>query len=747
MGWLKHAGVSPGSINPTTKDHSFQSLEGVTVAQGTINIVIKTSRRYLVISCTILHTDTIIPPLVSFGDLPDFQLHKSGKMKFTSCGSELDWETDPATRLLFTSIAVGETSNKALLSTEVQSLIHELHKDANHASSARIMKLIESIPNSVLKRSDVAELISNCEVCAKEKDNSHRGFQDIENVVSTPDMAGCDIVSFNPPSDGYVGVLIVRAKMSKHTAGRLLKSHSAEEIRKHLVDIFGDGFPVPMVFRVDGERGFTIDVAQTLQEFGVQDFQVTPPRTHTAAGLAENAIKLFIQSLRMVMADNNADRSQWSKFVPQAIRRMNNYPDKHGLSSMEKVFGHTPLAAAIKRIERALQNELYVRFPPGSEVLFTPTNRKEVRGFNKLDTPWLPAVVVDAPQAHVRRVLLENGQIVKCLLRNIKKRPIATPASPASDQNNSAESDNLTQVESNSQVSENNNSAESDENQQGEQVPESPDTEPTSESLLHQTILFEHSKKNFLADVIEEARVNITVHLRGLADKNHELMWNVSNQLRGTQRFVFSDRKPQLQRFERAEACTFKIRKEHVLRTVRLSGGRLCPIPAEKLSQPTTLPADLFVLIASDTTHQKLSFSKLTGNDRTEAINAFNMEMKKFEEYDVFDPVQAKSVPRGATVVRPVVVFTSKMRPDGTRTAKCRVTANGSTVLQPETSTSNADMSEIRLLFSIASASPEYAGRYSTADAEQGYLQVPIRSGDDIYMVPPDMHPHKSDGF
>lgn len=120
--------------------------------------------------------------------------------------------------------------------------------------------------------------------------------------------------------------------------------------------------------------------------------------------------------------------------------------------------------------------------------------------------------------------------------------------------------------------------------------------------------------------------------------------------------------------------------------------------------------------------------------------------MEKFKEYRVYTRVKRTEVPKGATVARPVTVFTRKMTPDNQRIIKCRVTVNGSTISQDDTSTSNVDMAEIRLLFSIASTSPDYSGRYCTADAEQGYLQVDAR-GDEIYLIPPEMHPDYAEGF
>lgn len=96
--------------------------------------------------------------------------------------------------------------------------------------------------------------------------------------------------------------------------------------------------------------------------------------------------------------------------------------------------------------------------------------------------------------------------------------------------------------------------------------------------------------------------------------------------------------------------------------------------------------------------------------------------MKKFDQYDVKASVERSSIPPGSIVLRPVVVFTRKLVSaiTGERKFKCRVTVDGSTVKMQDTSTSNTDLQEIRLLFAMASANPSYSGDTCTADAEQG---------------------------
>lgn len=71
---------------------------------------------------------------------------------------------------------------------------------------------------------------------------------------------------------------------------------------------------------------------------------------------------------------------------------------------------------------------------------------------------------------------------------------------------------------------------------------------------------------------------------------------------------------------------------------------------------------------------------------------------------------------------------------------KCRVTADGSKIKMPDTSTNNASMEHVRILLHMAATHEKYTGDVLTADAEQGYLQAPAEYND-IYMLPPKLHP------
>lgn len=127
-------------------------------------------------------------------------------------------------------------------------------------------------------------------------------------------------------------------------------------------------------------------------------------------------------------------------------------------------------------------------------------------------------------------------------------------------------------------------------------------------------------------------------------------------------------------------------------------------------------------------------------------MEAFEKEMSMFDAYQVKTPVRKQDVPRGARVTNPVVVFTKKLRLNGRREMKCRVTCNGSKLRMEDCETANVDWREARLLIHMAAAHQEFRGSIQTADAEQGYLQADAQEGP-VYMVPPDMHPDKRAGY
>lgn len=165
------------------------------------------------------------------------------------------------------------------------------------------------------------------------------------------------------------------------------------------------------MFRVDGERGFSIEVVRHLQQLGVDNVEIAPPYTHTANARAENTIKQVIESLRLVLGEKKAPLSDWSLHLATAVRRLNHRPDKtDGKSAMQRMTGVPPLRSLISRLKAHLSAHPNGRdFKPGEEVLWAPANRKERPGFNKLERRWERAEIIAAPAPLIRIIMTESG--------------------------------------------------------------------------------------------------------------------------------------------------------------------------------------------------------------------------------------------------------------------------------------------------------------------------------------------------
>lgn len=159
-----------------------------------------------------------------------------------------------------------------------------------------------------------------------------------------------------------MGALVVHHAETKQIVAKPIRSKTAVELTRVLKEVFLEDIPVPRAFRVDGEKGFNLQAVDTLLSIGVTDFQIAPPRTHTANGEAENAIRRLIEAIRMAMHDNSDTQfSNWSKYLPAAVRRLNAKPDATGVTPHQRVFGVNPHASTIRRILQQLNAEKVVK--------------------------------------------------------------------------------------------------------------------------------------------------------------------------------------------------------------------------------------------------------------------------------------------------------------------------------------------------------------------------------------------------
>lgn len=245
--------------------------------------------------CHILETDSELPPLVSPQDLPDFTFSKSGLMTFND-GRHMNWTADSATGLYTARVTPTQQAAWALISATAKSILRRIHYEAAHAPATTMRKLLSSIPHQQLPRKEVNAITSSCRHCAEQKDNRNRSFE--HQLANTDeDTTDADIVVLKPASQGYVAAIVTRHRPTQVVAAKPLRSHTTEEIKRALDDIFGGGeAPTPRVFRVDGERGFSLELIQHLQQAGIDNIETTPAYTHTANARAENTIKQLVEA-------------------------------------------------------------------------------------------------------------------------------------------------------------------------------------------------------------------------------------------------------------------------------------------------------------------------------------------------------------------------------------------------------------------------------------------------------------------
>lgn len=99
--------------------------------------------------------------------------------------------------------------------------------------------------------------------------------------------------------------------MTYQYAAKLIKSKEERELKPLLLEMIGDELSLPAVTRVDGERGFTVELKSELLKKGIADVQTTPPYDHKAAGFIENANKNLLEALRLTMHDLQLNTEEW----------------------------------------------------------------------------------------------------------------------------------------------------------------------------------------------------------------------------------------------------------------------------------------------------------------------------------------------------------------------------------------------------------------------------------------------------
>lgn len=545
--------------------------------------------------------------------------------------------------------------------------------------------MIRRLKPGLVKLKHVTEAIRKCTECAERKDNRYRK-EKIEESLKERDMAGVDIVVINPPSHGQVAVILSRHRLSGLFAGRCLQSHREEDIAQAMREMFHKDIPIPTVVRVDGERGFTVRVREEMNGAGITDMQTAPPYRHTAQGYIENGIKRFTEMLRVTMAEKNAGLEDWAKFVPLTIARLNRWPNKDGISSASRAYGGDGATWYVNRLSRAVSGQS-IPFKVGERVLYAEPNRKERPGFNKLNGVFEEAVVIQFIDRLIRRVKKKDGSTTLAHINNLRKWVGSEEAYEETDMN--GESDHqqakgCLEPEAVTQQPQTNVDAGTS--------PKPQEIEPG------QLVVFESKGKQWAGAVVSAGRHTYEVHIwarltpKGRDTRTWAPVWMQKDKVRNTLGCAVRKSKPQDD-----HACTWSPltvtvgRNEGSIRTTEDLNNHEAEDGRDYMFNMAKMVAFMAKTGTADTTHQKVRYSKLEGVDKKRADQAFWKEIKKFEEWKVYEEVQKDKVPQGALVVRPVVVFTEKRDPiTGARTMKCRITADGSAVRMPDTATDNA---------------------------------------------------------
>lgn len=688
----------------------------------------------------ILQTDQILPPLVSFAELPKFIFNSETLLFDFGNSRKLKARIDSRTKLIIGDVQLPWKIDKmpsVFLSVNQEPLLQELHAAANHVPARKVRRLL---PNNIqrqvqLKR--IIEVLQKCQTCNQYKDKHGRPHA-VEKKDKEHDMAGIDLVEFSSPSGGYKYAVVTRHRITGVYGMRMLPSKSEAELLPALKSMFGEDVPLPTIVRVDGAKEFSIAVRGLLTDMGVTQIQTSPAYQHTANGYAENTIKHFVEALRCCMADDGEGCvSKWSSYAPKAISRLNNMPDANGRTPIQKAFGINGLSFLLNRIKASFGSRVKQPFDVGADVWWTPPNRKERPGFDKLAKVSFAAKVTQVVDTEVRRIITEEGKNTTALIRELKYR-FPSPSAPDSTASVSTQHDSSDNPASTEKITKNDQTPA----KTAQVVSVKNDERALKEGEIR---YFKRDEHMFMGEITKVADQSVSLHVMAISTPEGKInnewtkCWIESNKESSWLRLGKSHPKPQ-------RDCTVSpiIHDTHVSNIGNI-------VQFEENSKRITNPSvkdgrkffaymsSIVCYMVSDTTHQKMRYSKMSDVEKIQADAAFADEMNKYKKYKVYTPICIQDLPDDARVVRPVVIFTSKKQQDGSRKMKCRMTADGSSISMEDTTTRNANMEEVRILYLLASTQEKFKGDVKTADAEQGYMQFPAKQTD-VYMLPPTLH-------
>lgn len=305
-------------------------------------------------------------------------------------GSVLKWKRDVNTNLLF----IERLHQHALFSSDVETILRELHKRANHAPAEKLRDLLRDIPTAVINSKTLKKVTENCKMCMECKDPRNTAF---DKSISENDAykGSMDIVEFQPTTrDGFKYVLIMQPATGSPVTALNLKDKSEATVRSVLMPILGKGFILPKYLRTDKESAFTTSLLTDLSKQGVNvDSQALGHANGNPR--AENNIKRFIEAMRMVILERGLGAlKEWHLATAKAQDRINSAIGSDGRSAVEQWTGFNPLAEPIGR-QRDMLNKEEVKRKVGNVILYSRPGRKHDTPDFKLSPSHEAAQVVE----------------------------------------------------------------------------------------------------------------------------------------------------------------------------------------------------------------------------------------------------------------------------------------------------------------------------------------------------------------
>ena len=170
---------------------------------------------------------------------------------------------------------------------------------------------------------DIKKHIDRCEICMKAKKTNNRKVQEFH--LRTPPYSGhsfaIDLLGGIPRSGKFNQILVVVCTLTRYALLRSLESGTAEEVIKHLREIFRT-LGSPVVLSSDNAGAFTSHLFKSFlaeKNMNIKHHLITP-YSPTGNSLAERSIRSVLSILRVLCQDKP---KSWHILLPDVEQTMN----------------------------------------------------------------------------------------------------------------------------------------------------------------------------------------------------------------------------------------------------------------------------------------------------------------------------------------------------------------------------------------------------------------------------------------